>query len=201
MTSTHLTASATTNPVATNPAATNPAATNAATLTLANGCFWCFDAVLRRARGVTDVVVGYTGGHVADPTYYQVCSGASGHAEALEVTFDPQTIPEDVILGMFFTTHDPTSLNRQGHDVGTQYRSAMFYRDPAEKQRFAHAITRAQQFYDKPIVTTLEPIAHFYPAEDVHQDFYTRNPSNGYCAYIIDPKLANARKQWADWVQ
>lgn len=178
-----------------------PQPTEPVTLTLANGCFWCFDAVLRRTCGVADVVVGYTGGEIDNPTYWQVCSGVSGHAEALQITFDPTVIPEDVILGMFFTTHDPTSLNRQGHDVGTQYRSAMFYRDEAEKARFQQAIDRAQQLYDRPIITTLEPAQHFYPAEDVHQDFYTRNPGNGYCAFIIDPKLAKARKQWAQWVQ
>ncbi|MDK8347184.1 peptide-methionine (S)-S-oxide reductase MsrA [Brevibacterium sp. UMB1308A] len=171
------------------------------TITLANGCFWCFDAVVRRARGVIDAVSGYIGGHVDNPTYHQVCSGTTGHAEAVAVTYDPDTIPEHVILGMFFTTHDPTSLNRQGHDVGTQYRSAMFYQDQEQKERFQHAIDQAQQFYDRPIVTTLEPLSTFFPADNVHQDFYTRNPGNGYCSFVIDPKLAQARKQWADWIQ
>lgn len=171
------------------------------TITLANGCFWCFDAVVRRARGVIDAVSGYIGGHVENPTYREVCSGTTGHAEAVAVTYDPGTIPEHVILGMFFTTHDPTSLNRQGHDVGTQYRSAMFYQDQDQKERFQHAIDKAQQFYDRPIVTTLEPLSTFFPADHMHQDFYTRNPGNGYCSFVIDPKLAQARQQWADWIQ
>ena len=170
------------------------------TLTLANGCFWCFDAVLRQTRGIVDVVSGYTGGQVENPDYYAVCSGQTGHAEAVQVTYDESVIPEDVILGMFFTTHDPTSLNRQGNDVGTQYRSAMFYDSEEQRRQFQEAIDQAQELYDKPIVTALEPAATFYPAEAVHQDFYNRNPANGYCAFIIDPKLVKARQQWAEWM-
>ena len=170
------------------------------TLTLGAGCFWCLDAVYQRTRGVSSVISGYTGGDVEHPTYEQVCSGTTGHAEALQVTFDPEIVPEDVILGLFFTGHDPTSLNRQGYDVGTQYRSAMFYRDETEKQHFAEAIESAQSLFDDPIVTTLEPLGTFYPAEAVHQDFYTANPDNGYCRVIIDPKLQKARTAFADWV-
>ena len=135
------------------------------TLTLAAGCFWCLDAVYRRTRGVTEVISGYTGGEVPNPDYYSVCAGITGHAEALQVTFDETVVPTEVILGMFFTGHDPTSLNRQGNDVGTQYRSAMFYRDEAERQQFQTAIDQAQELFDKPIVTTLEPLGDFYPAE------------------------------------
>ncbi|MGO2037270.1 MAG: peptide-methionine (S)-S-oxide reductase MsrA [Brevibacterium sp.] len=170
------------------------------TLTLGAGCFWCLDAVYQRTTGVTSVISGYTGGHTPDPHYREVCSGTTGHAEALQVTFDAEVVPESVILGLFFTGHDPTSLNRQGYDVGTQYRSAMFYRDETEKERFAAAITQAQELFDSPIVTTLEPLSTFYPAEAVHQDFYTANPDNGYCRVIIDPKLSRAREAFADWV-
>ncbi|GAB3049147.1 peptide-methionine (S)-S-oxide reductase MsrA [Sediminivirga luteola] len=169
-------------------------------LTLAAGCFWCLDAVLRRTRGVEEVVSGYTGGHTPDPDYESVCSGTTGHAEAVRVRFDENVVPEQVILDIFFTSHDPTSLNRQGHDVGTQYRSAMFYRDEAEKERFAAAIKAQQANWDRPIVTTLEPLGEFHPAEPVHQDFYARNPFNGYCQVIINPKLAKARAGFADWV-
>lgn len=170
------------------------------TLTLGAGCFWCLDAVYQRTTGVTSVISGYTGGHTTDPHYRAVCSGTTGHAEALEVTFDAEVVPESVILGLFFTGHDPTSLNRQGYDVGTQYRSAMFYSDEDEKARFAAAISEAQEYFDAPIVTTLEPLGTFYPAEDVHQDFYTENSDNGYCRVIIDPKLTRARAAYADWV-
>ena len=171
------------------------------TLTLAAGCFWCLDAVYRVTRGVHEVVSGYIGGSVPNPDYYQVCNGTTGHAEAVQVTFDETVVPQEVILGEFFTSHDPTSLNRQGNDVGTQYRSAMFYEDEEQKAQFEAAIATWQEYYDRPIVTTLEPLSTFYPAEAVHQDFYERNPGNGYCTFIIDPKIAKARKQWAEWIQ
>lgn len=170
------------------------------TLTLGAGCFWCLDAVYQRTTGVTSVISGYTGGHTAHPHYREVCSGTSGHAEALEVTFDPAIVPESVILGLFFTGHDPTTLNAQGYDVGTQYRSAMFYADEDEKSRFAAAITEAQEFFTAPIVTALEPLGTFHTAEAVHQDFYTENRNSGYCRVIIDPKLSRAREAYADWV-
>ena len=170
------------------------------TLTLGAGCFWCLDAVYQRTAGVTEVISGYTGGHTDDPGYREVCSGTTGHAEALQVTFDAEVVPDDIILGLFFTGHDPTSLNRQGYDVGTQYRSAMFYRDEAERQRFAQAIDSAQSLFESPIVTMLEPLGTFYPAEAVHQDFYTANRDNGYCRVIIDPKLSRAREAFAEWV-
>ncbi|MCM1013636.1 MULTISPECIES: peptide-methionine (S)-S-oxide reductase MsrA [unclassified Brevibacterium] len=170
------------------------------TLTLGAGCFWCLDAVYQRTKGVTSVVSGYTGGDTPDPHYREVAGGTTGHAEALQVTFDPEIVPESIILGLFFTGHDPTSLNRQGYDVGTQYRSAMFYRDDDEKAEFEQAIAEAQEYFDDPIVTTLEPLGTYYPAETVHQDFYTNNPDNGYCRVIIDPKLSKARKAYANWV-
>ena len=170
-------------------------------LTLAGGCFWCLDAVYRRVRGVLDVVSGYTGGAHPDPDYEAVCSGATGHAEAVRVRYDASVVPTDVILQMFFTSHDPTSLNRQGHDVGTQYRSAMFYRDEAERQLFASAIADAQRLYRRPIVTTLEPAAAWFDAEDVHQGFYEAQPFNGYCRVVIDPKIAKAREHYAMWLE
>lgn len=167
---------------------------------VAAGCFWCLDAVYQRTRGVESSVCGYTGGHTAHPTYPEVCTGQSGHAEAIRVRFDENVVPPEVIMDMFFTTHDPTSLNRQGHDIGTQYRSALFYRDDEEKEYFREQIERAQQMFDRPIVTTLEPLDVFHPAEDIHQDFERENPNNGYCQVIIDPKLRKAREYYKMWL-
>ncbi|WP_129359785.1 peptide-methionine (S)-S-oxide reductase MsrA [Rothia uropygioeca] len=168
--------------------------------TVAAGCFWCLDAVYQRTRGVESSVCGYTGGRTSHPTYEEVCSGSSGHAEAIRVRFDENVVPEDVIMDMFFTTHDPTSLNRQGYDVGTQYRSALFYKDEEEKRFFQSQIDRAQQLFDRPIVTTLEPLETFHPAEDIHQNFERENPNNGYCQVIIDPKLRRAREYYKMWL-
>lgn len=170
-------------------------------LWLAGGCFWCLDAVYRRVRGVQDVISGYTGGHLADPHYEAVCTGTTGHAEAVRVRYDAALVPTDVLLQMFFTSHDPTSLNRQGHDVGTQYRSAMFYRDEAERALFEAAIADAQRLYRRPIVTALEPAGDWYDAEDVHQGFYDAQPFNGYCRVVIDPKIAKAREHYAVWLE
>ena len=170
------------------------------TLTLGAGCFWCLEAVYRQTRGIETVDVGYTGGDPKLAHYAAVCSGRSGHAEALRVTYDDTVVPTEVVLGQFFTGHDPTSLNRQGNDVGPQYRSAMFYASEDERAEFAAAIAQWQEIYDRPIVTTLEPLGEFFPAEDVHQDFYRRNRRNGYCRVIIDPKVAHARRQWAEWM-
>lgn len=168
--------------------------------TVAAGCFWCLDAVYQRTRGVSSSICGYTGGETVDPTYSEVCSGQTGHAEAIRVTFDEDVVPEDVIMDMFFTTHDPTSLNRQGFDIGTQYRSALFYRDEAEKKFFEDQIARAQRLFDAPIVTTLEPSQTFYRAEEVHQDFERENPYSGYCQVIIGPKLRKAREYYKMWL-
>lgn len=170
------------------------------TFILAGGCFWCLDAVYRKIRGVTDVVSGYIGGHTPDPAYREVCSGTSGHAEAVAVTFDPDTVPADVVLDIFFATHDPTTLNRQGYDVGTQYRSAMFYLDGEQQDLFSEAIERNQDNWSNPIVTEVTRASRFHEAEDVHQDFYAKNPWEGYCQVIINPKLAKARKLYAQWL-
>lgn len=168
--------------------------------TVAAGCFWCLDAVYQRTEGVLSSVAGYTGGHTEDPDYEQVCSGRSGHAEAIRVVFDETVVPPEVIMDMFFTTHDPTSLNRQGYDVGTQYRSALFYRDEEEREFFQGEIERAQRLFDRPIVTTLEPLGTFHRAEEVHQDFERTNPYNGYCLAIISPKLRKAREHYSMWL-
>ncbi|NKX56470.1 peptide-methionine (S)-S-oxide reductase MsrA [Arthrobacter mobilis] len=170
------------------------------TFVLGGGCFWCLDAVYQKTRGVSEVVSGYMGGHVADPSYEAVCSGTTGHAEVVAVTFDEDVVPEEVILGMFFASHDPTTLNRQGYDVGTQYRSAMFYADDEQKQAFEAAIGRAQEDWAGSIVTEVVPLAEFYPAEEYHQNFYAKHPFAGYCQVIINPKLAKARKYYAEWL-
>jgi methionine-S-sulfoxide reductase len=170
------------------------------TFVLAGGCFWCLDAVYRTLRGVSDVVSGYTGGTVADPGYELVCTGRTGHAEAVAVTFDPDVIPASVILDVFFTLHDPRQLNRQGNDVGTQYRSAMFYADVEQKALFEAARDRAAEWWDGSIVTTLEPLEAFYPAEDYHQDFFAKNPGQGYCMAVALPKVNKIRRSFADYV-
>ena len=174
--------------------------TKLSTFVLAGGCFWCLDAVYQRTRGVYGVISGYIGGHTKDPNYREVCSGTTGHAEGVAVIFDPQVVPADVILDMFFTVHDPTTLNRQGYDVGTQYRSAMFPLDDAQRELFEAAIDKFSRVYPNPIVTTLEESKDFYPAEQIHQDYYSENQEVGYCRVIIDPKLAKVRKYYAQWL-
>ncbi|GAA3283505.1 peptide-methionine (S)-S-oxide reductase MsrA [Nesterenkonia halobia] len=171
----------------------------ARTLVLGAGCFWCLDSLARRLRGVVRVRSVYTGG-TGPATYEAVCTGTTGHAEAVEVTFDPAELPVDVLYDVFFSAHDPTSWNRQGHDVGPQYRSAMFYADDAERAEMQAAIERAQQSYDAPIVTTLEPLGAVFEAEPVHQDFHSRRPDVGYCRVIIDPKVAALRRNYAPWL-
>lgn len=170
------------------------------TFVLGGGCFWCLDAIYQKTRGVTEVVSGYSGGHDRAPSYETVCSGTSGHAEVVAVTFDEEIIPSEVILDMFFTAHDPTTLNRQGYDVGTQYRSVMFYADDDQKVLFQAAIERNQENWKSPIVTELSPLPKFYPAEEIHNDFYGQRPEVGYCQVIISPKLAKARKHYKEWL-
>ena len=170
------------------------------TFVLGGGCFWCLDAVYQKTRGVTEVVSGYAGGHTQNPFYEAVCSGTTGHAEVVAVTFDETVVPEDIILDMFFVSHDPTTLNRQGYDVGTQYRSVMYYADQEQKQTFEAAIERAQPLWDNPIVTEVSALPTFHTAEEYHQDFYAKYPEQGYCRVIIDPKLAKARKYYAQWL-
>jgi peptide-methionine (S)-S-oxide reductase len=170
------------------------------TFVIAGGCFWCLDAVYRVLRGVSDVVSGYAGGQSPNPSYEAVCTGRTGHAEVVAVTFDPDVIPPSVILDVFFTLHDPTQLNRQGNDIGTQYRSAMFYAGEEQKELFEAARERASEWWDGDIVTTIEPLETFYPAEDYHQDFFAKNPGQGYCMAVALPKVNKIRKSYADYI-
>ncbi len=166
--------------------------------TLGGGCFWCLEAVYDQLRGVEDVVSGYAGGHVPNPSYEQVCTGTTGHAEVVQVTFDPQTISFREILQVFFAIHDPTTLNRQGADVGTQYRSAIFYHSPEQKAVAEQMIAElnAARLWPRPIVTEVTPFTAFYPAEAYHQEYFARNPGQGYCAFVIAPKVAKFRKEF-----
>ena len=166
--------------------------------TLAGGCFWCVEAVFKDLAGVSGVESGYIGGSVADPNYRQVCSGTTGHAEAIRVRFDPEQIGYDDLLDIFFATHDPTQLNRQGNDIGTQYRSAIFPHSAAQEAAARGAIVRNQPDWPQPIVTTIEPDAPWYPAEDYHQDYWEgEGQRNPYCLAVIPPKLAKLRKGFA----
>ena len=167
--------------------------------TLAGGCFWCTEAVFNDVIGVSKVESGYIGGTVTNPTYRQVCGGNTGHAEAVRITFDPEAITYDDILDIYFATHDPTQLNRQGNDVGTQYRSAIFPHSPAQESSARAAMERAQADWDKPVVTTIEPLSDWYPAEDYHQEYFAREGSNNsYCMAVIAPKLRKFRKSFAE---
>ncbi|MBP7146407.1 MAG: peptide-methionine (S)-S-oxide reductase MsrA [Acidobacteria bacterium] len=168
------------------------------TATLGGGCFWCIEAVLRRVEGVENVVSGYSGGTVANPSYEQVCSGRTGHAEVVQVTFDPAVLPYRDLLEIFFAVHDPTTKDRQGADVGTQYRSVIFTHS-AEQARTAEAVIRDlnREYFEGRIVTEVEPYAQFYPAETYHQEYYDRNPQQPYCRVVISPKLAKLRQKFA----
>jgi peptide-methionine (S)-S-oxide reductase len=164
--------------------------------TLAGGCFWCLEAVFQQLKGVEKVESGYAGGTVPNPSYEAVCTGATGHAEVVQVTFDPDVVSFSDLLQVFFTIHDPTTLDRQGPDVGTQYRSAIFYHTP-EQQAAAERVIRAleaEKLWDDPVVTKLEPLVAFYPAEAYHRDYFTRNPNQAYCRAVVAPKVAKARK-------
>ena len=168
--------------------------------TLAGGCFWCLEAVFVDLLGVERVESGYAGGDVPDPTYQQVCGGTTGHAEVVQVTFDPKVVSLSEILKVFFTIHDPTTLNRQGGDVGTQYRSAIFYHSPEQKEIAEGVIAEltAAQVWDAPIVTEVVPLTKFYPAEDYHQEYYQRNSNQPYCRAVIAPKVAKFRKLYLE---
>ena len=167
--------------------------------TLAGGCFWCTEAVFGDVIGVSKVESGYIGGAVPNPTYKQVCGGETGHAEAIRITFDPEVISYDEILDIFFATHDPTQLNRQGNDVGTQYRSAVFPHDAEQEAAARRGIERAQGDWPAPIVTAIEPLATWWPAEDYHQDYWEgEGQRNPYCLAIIPPKLRKLRKSFAN---
>ncbi|HEX8198747.1 MAG TPA: peptide-methionine (S)-S-oxide reductase MsrA [Pyrinomonadaceae bacterium] len=168
--------------------------------TLGAGCFWCVEAVFDDLKGVEDVVSGYSGGEIKNPTYRDVCSGSTGHAEVIQIKFNPQEISFRDILRVFFTVHDPTTLNRQGGDVGTQYRSAIFYHSPEQKQ-IAHEVIEeitSERLYDNPIVTEVAAFADFYPAEDYHQEYFANNPTQPYCAAVVAPKVRKFRDKFAD---
>lgn len=170
------------------------------TFVLAGGCFWCLDAVYRTLKGVKDVVSGYTGGMTAYPDYESVCTGMTGHAEAVKVVFDETVIPASVILDVFFSLHDPRQLNRQGNDAGTQYRSAMFYSDDAQKTEFEEARERAAEYWDGGLVTTISALGPWTDAEEYHQNFFAKNPGQGYCLAIALPKVNKIRKSYAEYV-
>ncbi|SFB39970.1 peptide-methionine (S)-S-oxide reductase [Collimonas sp. OK607] len=167
---------------------------------LGGGCFWCLEAVYQEIKGVEHVESGYTGGHVANPSYEQVCEGTTGHAEVVAVTFDTEQISFRELLEIFFTIHDPTTLNRQGNDVGTQYRSAIYYQSPQQKEVAAHVIKEMANVWDAPIITELSPAETYYKAEDYHQNYFRQHPLQGYCAFVVAPKVAKLRKIFTEKV-
>ena len=190
-----VTAMTTTTAQSTTPATTPDVQTEIATL--GAGCFWCVEAIYQDLQGVLKVESGYTGGRTANPTYNEVCSGTTGHAEVIQVTFDPAIISFKEILEVFFTVHDPTTLNRQGNDVGTQYRSALFYHSDLQKTVAEEGNLASKEIWDDPIVTEISASAPFYKAEKYHQNYYKDNPNQGYCSIVIAPKVKKFRQKWA----
>ncbi|WP_053971246.1 peptide-methionine (S)-S-oxide reductase MsrA [Mangrovimonas sp. ST2L15] len=169
------------------------------TIVIGGGCFWCTEAVFQEVLGVEKVTSGYSGGTVpGKPTYREICSGLTGHAEVVQVEFDSKIISLADILIIFMTTHDPTTLNRQGADVGTQYRSVIFYKDKAQKDVAEKVVLEVQKYYDAPIVTEISPLVNFFEAEEEHQNYYKLHPSQGYCTYVISPKLSKLREWYAN---
>ena len=179
---------------------TNKNASNREVATLAGGCFWCLEAVFDGLNGVESVESGYMGGQVTNPSYEQVCGGRTGHAEVVRITYEPATVSFKEILQVFFTIHDPTTLNRQGNDAGTQYRSAIFYHSPEQKAAAEEVIAdiTGNALYRDPVVTQLEPASAFYVAEDYHQEYFVRNPYQGYCQVVVAPKVAKFRKHFIE---
>lgn len=171
--------------------------------TLGGGCFWCLEAAFRQVRGVQEVVSGYAGGHVPHPTYEQVCTGTTGHAEVVQITFDPSVVSYEALLEIFFSIHDPTTPDRQGADVGPQYRSVIFYHSPEQRETARQVIERLERegVWGAPIVTQVEPFRNFYPAEPYHQRYYERHPLQPYCRLVIAPKLARLRQLHAPLLQ
>ncbi|MBT8382314.1 MAG: peptide-methionine (S)-S-oxide reductase MsrA [Ignavibacteriaceae bacterium] len=168
--------------------------------TFGSGCFWCTEAVFERLTGVHSVVSGYAGGTVENPTYEEICTGTTGHAEVTQITYDPGVITFDELLEVFWKTHDPTTLNQQGKDVGPQYRSVIFYHDGEQKQlaeKYKEELDKSEA-WDKPIVTEISPLSNYFEAEDYHQDYYANNPNQGYCAFVIAPKLEKFEKVFKD---
>ncbi|MCC7194648.1 MAG: peptide-methionine (S)-S-oxide reductase MsrA [Gemmatimonadaceae bacterium] len=180
--------------------ATGATPTGLATATLAGGCFWCLEAVFRQLRGVREVKSGYSGGHEPNPTYEQVCTGTTGHAETVRITYDPSVISYGDLLDVYFTIHDPTTVDRQGDDIGPQYRSVVFFETPEEEReaRAKIAALEAAHVWDAPIVTSVEKLARFWPAEERHDNYFALNPQNPYCGLVIAPKVAKARKKFLE---
>jgi peptide-methionine (S)-S-oxide reductase len=164
--------------------------------TLGGGCFWCIEAIYGRIVGIQSVVSGYAGGQKADPTYEEVCSGTTGHAEVVQIHFDPKVISYGEVLGLFWKAHDPTTLNRQGADVGSQYRSIILYNSEEQRRAAERSKAEAGQAFAEPIVTEIVPLTVFYPAENYHQDYYRNNPQGGYCSFVIRPKLQKLGLDW-----
>ncbi|KFL33428.1 MULTISPECIES: peptide-methionine (S)-S-oxide reductase MsrA [unclassified Sulfurospirillum] len=169
--------------------------------TLGGGCFWCLEAVFEEARGVMDVVSGYAGGTLHTPSYEQVSSGSTGHAEVVQVTFDPNIISYEALLKIFWLIHDPTTLNRQGNDVGTQYRSVIFYHDEHQKEQAEASLKAFSSKFTKPLVTEIKPLETFYKAEAYHQDYFKNNPNQGYCMFVVSPKVEHFKHEYKDWVK
>jgi len=172
---------------------------NEQTITLGGGCFWCTEAVFDRVQGITDVESGYANGQVPSPTYEQICGGDTGHVEVVNLTFDPAVIGVREILEIFFATHDPTTLNRQGNDVGTQYRSGIYYSDPAHKEIAQDLLRQIGQdkLFGAPVVTELEPLQSYWPAEAYHQDYFANHTNQGYCSFVVGPKVDKFRKTFS----
>lgn len=166
--------------------------------TVAGGCFWCIEAVYNRLKGVDSAISGYTAGHTKSPTYREVCDGDTGHAEAVRVVFDPSVVSYETLLKVLFTIHDPTTLNRQGADVGTQYRSAIYYHSDEQKATAESLIEKLQPLYKDKIVTEVAPAVQFYPAEDYHQGYFDKNPGQGYCRAVVAPKVLKAETKFSD---
>ena len=171
--------------------------------TFGGGCFWCTEAVFLKVRGVKKVVSGYTGGVKPNPTYKDICTGTTGHAEVIQIEFDPAKVSFEQLLDVFFYTHDPTTKNRQGADVGTQYRSSVFFHDEAQKETTKKVIAELDKSgdFDDPIVTTIEEMKKFYPAEDYHQDYFAQNPDNPYCQAVVGPKVAKFQKRYKEMMK
>ncbi|HHY09021.1 MAG TPA: peptide-methionine (S)-S-oxide reductase MsrA [Firmicutes bacterium] len=166
--------------------------------TLGGGCFWCLEAVFKDLRGVSKVTPGYSGGHTSNPTYEEVCTGDTGHAEVVRIEFDPKVISYEKLLEVFFTIHDPTTLNRQGGDIGTQYRSVIFYHDGEQKQAAEKMMEKMASLWEDPLVTEVSEAAEFFAAEEYHKDYFNLNPNQGYCRLVISPKVAKFRADFAD---
>ncbi len=181
----------------------NTSQNNYQTVTLGAGCFWCVEAIFERLEGVVSATSGYSGGTVKNPTYKEVCTGRTGHAEVVQVVFDPEVLPFAKLLEIFFMTHDPTTLNRQGADTGTQYRSAIFYHN-GEQKRIAEeikALHNKEKIWNDPIVTEITPIKNFFVAEDYHQEYFANNPNEGYCRMVVTPKVAKFEKLFRDYLK